>query len=153
MATTSSNTDSAPDAASTAPARRSRRSDGATRGAARGRRPRVTGDDLVTNLAEMVDQLVKENRELKRAIARAEKAQAGGGLGQSTRVLSALQRRVSRALSSEAGRGRRRGAEPAAAPARPRRKVTDPDVLERRRQALAKARAARAAKRLAAQSS
>ncbi len=152
MATTS-NTDSAPDATAAAPSRRSRRSDSATRGAARTRRPRVTGDDLVTNLAEMVDQLVKENRELKRAIARAEKAQGGAGLGQSTRVLTALQRRVSRALSAEAGRGRRRGAEPAVAPARPRRKVTDPDVLERRRQALAKARAARAAKRLAAQSS
>ena len=144
MATTS-NQDSAPDA-SAAPSRRSRRSDGTARGASRSRRPRVSGDDLVNNLAEMVDQLVKENRELKRAIARAERTPGGGGLGQSTRVLSALQRRVSRALSAETGRGRRRAAEPAA-PARPRRKVTDPEVLERRRQALAKARAARAAKR------
>jgi len=104
----------------------------------------------VSKLAEQVDQLIKENRELKRALARAERDQSGAGLGQAARTLSGLQRRLNRALDSAAGPRRRRSAAATAAPARPRRKVTDPEVLERRRQALAKARAARAAKREAA---
>jgi hypothetical protein len=112
----------------------------------RTRRPRPSGDDLLAQLAAQVDRLLAENRELKRAIAKAEQA-AGGGLGQASRALAGLQRRVSQALASDGrGRGRSRGAEAAAAP-RPRRKVTDPEVLERRRASLAKARAARAAKR------
>ena len=95
----------------------------------------------------MVDKLIAENRELKRQIARVERSAGGGdGLGQTARALSGLQRRVSWALGSDGGRGRRRGAaEPVAV--RTRRKITDPEVLERRRAALAKARAARAAKR------
>ena len=105
----------------------------------------------MTSLSEMVDRLIAENRDLKRAIARVEQG-AGAGLGQATRVLSGLQRRLSQALSSgaPAARGRGRGAAAEAAAPRPRRKVTDPEVLERRRAALAKARAARAAKRAAA---
>jgi hypothetical protein len=95
-----------------------------------------------------VDQLIAENSELKRTIARAEKAQgAAGGLGQAAKTLSGLQRRVSQALASD-GSARGRGAAEAASP-RPRSKVTDPEVLERRRAALVKARAARAAKRAA----
>jgi hypothetical protein len=106
----------------------------------------------VAQLTDMVDKLISENRELKRAIARAEKSVVGDGLGQATRALSGLQRRVSQALSSgaPAARGRGRGAAAEVPAPRPRRKVTDPEVLERRRQALAKARAARAAKREAA---
>jgi hypothetical protein len=97
----------------------------------------------------MVDQLIAENRDLKRAIARAVKAQgASGGLGQATKVLSGLQRRVSQALTDVVPTGgrRSRGADGVVA-VRTRRPITDPDVLERRRAALAKARAARAAKR------
>jgi len=112
------------------------------------RRGRQSGEDLLTQLTDQVDRLIAENRELKRALAKAEKAQGtGGGLGPATRTLAGLQRRVSQALASD-GRGRSRAAGAAAAP-RPRRKVTDPEVLERRRAALAKARAARAAKRAA----
>src|SRR5262245_10262774 len=136
---------------STTRRRRSPRSETAT-APRRGRGPRPSGEDLVGQLTAMVDKLIAENRELKRAIARAEKSVVGDGLGQATRALSGLQRRVSQALSGGApaarGRGRRAAAEAQAA--RPRRKVTDPEVLERRRQALAKARAARAAKREAA---
>jgi hypothetical protein len=132
----------------TARRRRSRRSDSIS-GASRSRRPRVSGDELVATLTDMVDRLIEENRELKRALARAERSTGDGGLGQATRALSGLQRRVSRALSGAAGPGRRGATQPA--PPRPRRKVTDPEVLERRRAALAKARAARAAKRQAAQ--
>jgi hypothetical protein len=98
----------------------------------------------------MVDQLVKENRELKRAVALAQRAHGGVGLGQAAKALSGLQRRVSQALSSTATPRRGRGGAAETAAPRPRRKVTDPEVLERRRQALAKARAARAAKREAA---
>jgi hypothetical protein len=126
--------------------RRPQRSTSTAGSSARTRRPRASGDALLAQLTAQVDRLIAENRELKRAIAKAEKAQgASGGLGQSARTLSGLQRRVSQSLASD-GRGRGRRAEAAAAP-RPRRKVTDPDVLERRRAALAKARAARAAKR------
>jgi cell division septum initiation protein DivIVA len=118
----------------------------------RARRAKVAGDDLLSDLAQRVDQLIKENRELKRTLERvAKNAQASAGMGQATKVLSGLQRRVAQALESRpAGRGRGlgRGAAAATAPAsRPRRKVTDPVILERRREALAKARAALKAKR------
>jgi hypothetical protein len=104
----------------------------------------------VANLAQMVDQLIKENRLLKRALARAEKSQGPGNLGQAAKTLSGLQRRLNRALDAASPTRRRRAAAATTAPSRPRRKVTDPEVLERRRQALAKARAVRAAKRQAA---
>jgi hypothetical protein len=113
-------------------------------------RPQVGGTDLLASLTEQVDQLIKENRDLKRAVARAEKAQGGGLLGQAAKALTGLQRRLDRALeTTPSSRGRRATAAPPAV-SRPRRKVTDPEVLERRRQALAKARAVRAAKRAAA---
>ena len=132
--------------------RRTERSETSTGAPAarRSSRTRVGGDALVSDLSEMVDRLIKENRELKRALARAEKSQGGGNLGLATRTLTGLQRRVSRALAGS-GTSRRRGASVTTATApRPRRKVTDPEVLERRRQALVKARAARQAKREAA---
>ena len=113
----------------------------------RGRRPRLSGDALVTSLAEMVDLLIKENRQLKRALARAEKARGSGNLGQADKALSGLQRRLTLALDSSPTTRRPRSTTTAAASIRTRRKVTDPDVLERRRQALAKARAVRQARR------
>ena len=131
--------------------RRPRRTDGDSGPAPRRtRRPQVSGEDLVAQLSAMVDRLIAENRDLKRVLARAERG-AGDGLGQAARALSGLQRRVSRALAAGPAGGRRgRGAQAEASSApRPRRKVTDPEVLERRRAALAKARAARAAKRAA----
>jgi hypothetical protein len=96
-----------------------------------------------------VDQLIKENQQLKRDLARAEKGE-GGGLGSAARALAGLQRRVSRQLSGGSTTRRRATAPAAEAARRPRRKVTDPELLERRRQSLEKARAARAAKREAA---
>jgi hypothetical protein len=127
--------------------RRTRRSASTAASTARTRHPRQSGDDLLAQLSAQVDRLIAENRDLRRAVAKAQQA-AGGGLGQASRTLAGLQRRVSQALASD-GRGRgRRGAEAPAAP-KPRRKVTDPEVLERRRASLAKARAARAAKRAA----
>jgi hypothetical protein len=54
----------------------------------------------VTSLAEMVDLLIKENRQLRRALARAEKTQGSGNLGQAAKALSGLQGRIARALDS-----------------------------------------------------
>jgi cell division septum initiation protein DivIVA len=119
--------------------RRTRSSDGASSGSRGGRRPRASGDALVTDLVENVDRLLAENRDLKRQLARLQRSVGTGDLGQSARTLAGLQRRVSRALDNAPG-GRQ-------ARTQPRRKVTDPDVLEKRRAALAKARAARAEKR------
>src|SRR5437870_4667271 len=92
----------------------------------RARRPRATGTDIMAQLADQVDRLIKENRELKRAMARLDQAkgQRSATLGQAAKTLSGLQRRVSRALEGAAG-GRRGRAAAAVAP-RPRRKVTDP---------------------------
>jgi hypothetical protein len=98
----------------------------------------------------MVDRLIQENRELKRTLDRVQKAGAGADLGPVTKTLTGLQRRVSRALTTPPAPRRRGAPAPAAPSPKPRRKVTDPEVLERRRQALAKARAARQAKREAA---
>ena len=113
----------------------------------RGRRPRLSRDALVSSLAEMVDLLIKENRQLKRAVARAEKARGSGNLSQTAEALSGLQRRLTRALDNSPTTRRPRSTTTAVASTRTRRKVTDPDVLERRRQALAKARAVRQARR------
>jgi hypothetical protein len=134
------------DETTTTTRRRTRRT-ASTATASRTRRPRQSGEELLAQLTDQVDRLIAENRDLKRALAKAQQA-AGGGLGEASRALAGLQRRVSQALASDGrGRGRRRGVAEAAP--RPRRKVTDPEVLERRRASLAKARAARAAKRAA----
>ena len=100
----------------------------------------------MTSLAEMVDLLIKENRQLKRALGRAEKAHGSGIPGQVANALSGLQRRLTRALDSSPTTRRPRSTATAVASIRTRRKVSDPDVLERRRQALAKARAVRQAR-------
>ena len=155
MTTTTITTTAAADIASAGSRRRPgrpRKTQGAPAPAlpTRGRRPRLSGDALVTSLAEMVDLLIKENRQLKRALARAEKAGGSGNLGQAAKALSGLQRRVTRALNSSSTTRRPRATTTAAASTRTRRKVTDPDVLEGRRQALAKARAVRQARRGAA---
>jgi len=68
------------------------------------------------------------------------------GAGTAERALRSIQRRTSSAVGGRATMRRRRSV-PAVPVSRTPRKITDPDVLERRRQALAKARAARAAKR------
>jgi hypothetical protein len=113
----------------------------------RDRRPRLSRDALVSSLAEMVDLLIKENRQLKRAVARAEKARGSGNLNQATEALSGLQRRLARALDSSPTTRRRRSTSTVVVSTRTRGKVTDPDLVERRRQALAKARAVRQAGR------
>jgi hypothetical protein len=129
--------------------RRSARSERPAATGRRGRRARAGAtEDVVASLTAMIEQLISENRRLKRDVARAERGAAGSSLGQASKALSGLQRRVSRALAEEPG-SRGRGSAATSAGPRPRRKVTDPQVLQRRREALAKAREVRAAKRRA----
>src|SRR5215471_14521371 len=93
MTTKTLTTTAAAETASSAPRRRAggpRKTEAAAppRGPQRGRRPRLSRDALLTSLAEMVDLLIKENRQLKRALASAERAQGSGNLGQSAKALS-----------------------------------------------------------------
>jgi hypothetical protein len=105
---------------------------------------------VLADLDRMISALMKENRELHRQIEKLSKQALGATSGTAERALRSIQRRISSAVDGRATTGRRRSV--AAAPAsRPPRKITDSEVLERRRQALAKARAARAAKRATAQ--
>jgi hypothetical protein len=130
---------------------RSRRNTSASAPAAarRSRGPREPLDRVLTQLDQMISALIKENRDLKRQIDRASRQTISDTSGTADRLLRSIQRRITRAGESDRTSGRRRAV--AAAPAsRTRRKITDPEVLERRRQALAKARAARAAKRATA---
>jgi hypothetical protein len=130
-----------------------RRRSGSRRAASPGGRTRRTvrsADDVVASLTAMVDQLISENKRLKRELAQVERKAGAANLGQAAKTLSGLQRRVSRALAAPATSSRRRGSTQAGAAPRPRRRVTDPEVLQRRRDALAKARAALAAKRQSA---
>jgi len=85
--------------------RRTRRSTSTPSGStARTRRPRLGGDALLGELTAMVDKLIAENRELKRALAKVEKSPVGAGLGEATRALAGLQRR------GQPGAGQRRRA-------------------------------------------
>jgi len=96
--------------------------------------------DQIAQLVSANEALQRENRELtdENHRLRSELTEIGSALGR---------------LTGARGRRGRRGAEPLvlteAKPRRTRRPITDPEVLARRNQALAKARAARA-ERLAA---
>jgi hypothetical protein len=99
----------------------------------------------------MITQLIKENRQLQRDIAKLSARSNGASSGSAERVLRSLERKVSRVVSGPTtGTRRRRSTAAAASVAKPRRKITDPEVLAKRREALAKARAVRAEKRSAA---
>jgi hypothetical protein len=96
--------DSAP-----APRRRTRAASGGagTRSTSTTRR-RLGGVELVDTLNEMVSQLIKENRTLKRQLAR---LAAGAGTvanGSAERTLRSLQRKVQRAVASAPTTRRRR---------------------------------------------
>ena len=94
----------------------------------------------------MISALIKENRELHRQIDKLSKQSVGAV----ERALRSIQRRISGSLDGETTTGRRRSAR-VTSTTKARRKVTDPQLLERRRQALAKAREVRAAKRASRQ--
>jgi hypothetical protein len=89
------------------PRRRRRPRNAATTGTTTTRRRRLTGSDLIESLRESVEQLIKENRSLKRQLA---KATAGGGSSSAPgaeRTLRSIQRKVLRAVSGD-GTSRRR---------------------------------------------
>jgi cell division septum initiation protein DivIVA len=122
-----------------------RRSPARTRGA-RANSPGTVLEQLTTS----IDALVRENKSLKRQIARLEAKGVTAGTSASERTLLSIKRSVDRALDGGAragGGGRQRAA--AAQQTRTRRRITDPAILEARRQALARARQALAEKRAA----
>jgi hypothetical protein len=108
----------------TAAPRRRRRARGATTAAATTtRRRRLRGADLIESLRESVEQLIRENRSLKRQLA---KATAGGGSSAAPgaeRTLRSIQRKVLRAVSSD-GAPRRRTRVASATNGRRRRRPT-----------------------------
>ena len=105
---------------------------------------------VLADLDRLISALIKENRELHRQIDKLSRQAVGATSGAAERALQSIQRRISTAMDGRPRTPRRRSV--AAAPVtKTPRKITDPEVLERRRQALAKARAARAAKRASAQ--
>jgi hypothetical protein len=105
---------------------------------------------VLADLDRMIFTLIKENRELQRQIDKLSRQALGATSGTAERALRSIQRRISGVVDGRATTRRRRLV-PEAPESRTPRKITDPEVLERRRQALAKARAARAAKRASAQ--
>lgn len=122
-------------------------------GTRRRRSSRSSGDsrgivDQITQLVSANETLQRENRELveENQRLRGELVQIGSALGR---------------LTGGSGRGRRgrRGAElalPGVTEARPRRQrkpITDPEALEKRKQALVRARAVRAERLAAARAS
>lgn len=104
-----------------APRRRGRPAGSATgtRSASTTRRRRIGGAELVETLNEMVTQLIKENRSLKRQLAKLTAGGASTVNGAADRTLRALQRKVQRAVSAAPAPRRRRGAATTQA-ARPR---------------------------------
>jgi hypothetical protein len=77
------------------------------------------GAELVETLNEMVSQLIKENRTLKRQVAKLTAGGASAANGSAERTLRSLQRRVQRAVAAPPVARRRRSPNAAAAP-RPR---------------------------------
>lgn len=71
------------------------------------RRPRLRGADLVESLRESVEQLIRENRSLKRQLARATAAGGSSAAPGAERTLRSIQRKVLRAVSGD-GAPRRR---------------------------------------------
>jgi hypothetical protein len=114
---------------------------------ARGLRQPTEG--VLADLDRMISALIKENRDLHRQIDKLSKQAVGAGSGIAERALRSLQRRISGTVDGGRKSSGRRSA-PTAPASRRRGKITDPELLERRRQALAKAREVRAAKRAGA---
>ena len=118
----------------------------------RTRRRRASGNEVVDHLNGMVNNLIKENRQLRRQVEKLS-ARATGATSKAVEGgLRRIQRRLANALADGATTTRRRSTTTSTSARRTARtrKPVSPEVAEKRRQALAKARAARAAKREAA---
>jgi hypothetical protein len=127
---------------------------------ARRTRRSTTANGSVDELKGLVDRLIKENQRLKRLLARMETKTVGTAASTVTKGLTAITRRLERALGSPKN-GRRasgrtstslgRSSRSNAAAAKPR-KPASPETQAKRLAALARARAARAAKKSATSS-
>jgi septum formation inhibitor MinC len=76
--------------------------------------PRLKGQQLVEKLNEVVAQLIKENRKLKRQVNALSHRGTSAASGTIDRSLRTIQRRVQKALTSPPRRRRRRPAANAA---------------------------------------
>lgn len=120
----------------------------------RRRRTRATGTQPLEEVQQLVDQLIKENRSLKRQVA---KLEAGGatitrgrrGANPVEKALTNIKRKLERAASTAKPSRRTRTAGTAAKP-RSTRPPVSAEVAEKRRAGLEKARQARAERRAAA---
>jgi len=123
------------------------------------RRGRSSNGSAVSDLKTTVDSLIRENRALKRRLAKLQAAGATIGRGRRanpiTTGVAALTRKVERALAVAQPGTRRRSTNstrPKATNSRTTktRKPSSPETQAKRLAALAKAREARAAKKVAA---
>jgi hypothetical protein len=89
------------------PRRRRRPRNAATAGTTTTRRRRLTGSDLIESLRESVEQLIKENRSLKRQLAKATASGGSSSAPGAERTLRSIQRKVLRAVGGD-GAPRRR---------------------------------------------
>jgi hypothetical protein len=86
----------------------------------------------LAELEPMISALINENRELHRQIDKLSKQAVGAPSGRVEQALRSLERRVSGSLNGKTSIGRSRSAK-AAPTTKASRKVTDPQLLERRR--------------------
>jgi len=84
------------------PRRRRRPRAAATAATTTTRRRRLGGADLIESLRESVEQLIKENRSLKRQLAKATAGGASPAAPGAERTLRSIQRKVLRAVGGDA---------------------------------------------------
>ena len=89
------------------------------------RRRRLQGPELVESLNQMVNDLIKENRRLKRQLDKLVVKGGSSDAGSVERSLRSLQRRVQRAVAPGTTTRRRRSAAPATGARRRRRRTTE----------------------------
>ncbi len=122
----------------------------ATRATGARRRTRASQPAVLEDLKKMVDALLKENRAWRRQGAKLAEpgvaARPGRRANPVATGLAGLQRKLQRALDGSTSTARRSTSRRTTTATRTRKPVS-PEVREKRLQALAKARAARAAKR------
>lgn len=104
----------ADDAAKKSRARRVRRLEVATSAAGRTSRKRLGGPQLTQQLNQMVAELIKENRKLKRQVVKLTERGSKVASSAVERGLRAMQRRVQKALTQPTTRRRRKPASAAA---------------------------------------
>ena len=93
-----------------APARRGRPPGAKSKTATRARRKRLGGTELTVQLNHMVAELIKENRKLKRQVAKLTERGSKVASSAVDRTLRTIQRRVQKALTAPAMKRRRKTA-------------------------------------------